>query len=385
MHPFLARVVLGVGTAAVLMFRGLAIVNAQPSTGAPAASDVDNRAAKKLVEQGIAAQRAKDYDKAIELYEKAFALVPHPILLFDIGQAHRLAGRLEQAVSFYERYLALDPGGSESAAAHAFLAGFHLEAALAQRKLDRDVEARESLERALRYGEEALGAEQLKEAKAQLEEVERRLGRIRVSCRLEGAEVTLDGARLFTCPGRYEGWVKARDHELVARRPGEQSEVRHVTVSAGALRDVELSLTLPTNSTRAVRRWPAWAPWTVAAAGGAVVVTGGVLQVLASRNFRAYDEQFQQLDCWTAARGCTDAQIPGALSRRLERAGQQKRLAVGSYVVGGSLMAAGAVLLYLDRARSPEQKEPRRGTGNGVVVAPSVTGEVVGLWIEVNQ
>src|SRR5689334_24726391 len=168
MHFLLARAVLGAGIAAALMFCSPAIVTAQPAVDASAASDVDKRAAKKLVDEGIAAQRAKDYDKAIELYQKAFALVPHPILLFDIGQAHRLAGRLEQAVPFYERYLALDPGGAEAAAAHAFLAGFHFEAAIAQLKLDRDVEARESLERALQYGEEALGAEQLREAQKQL-------------------------------------------------------------------------------------------------------------------------------------------------------------------------------------------------------------------------
>lgn len=345
MHSLLARVVLGAGVAAALMFRSPVIVTAQPASDAPAASDVDKRAAKKLVDEGIAAQRAKDYDKAIELYQKAFALVPHPILLFDIGQAHRLAGHLEQAVPFYERYLALDPGGAEAAAAHAFLAGFHFEAAIAQLKLDRDVEAHESLERALRYGEEALGAEQFRETQKQLGEVERRLGRIRVSCQLEGAEVTLDGARLLTCPGRYEGWVKARDHELVARRPGDPLEVRRVTVSAGELRNVELSLTTSTVAPPAGRRWPAWMPWTVVAAGGAATVAGGVLQVLALRNFRAYDEQFQQLDCWVGPgdlRGCRETEIPPTLNHRLERAELQKRLGVGSYVVGGSLMAAGA-------------------------------------------
>jgi len=248
MRSPLARVLLGAVVVVVLTLHAPAIINAQPTAGASAASDVDRRTAKKLVDQGIKAQLAKDYDRAIEFYEKAFALVPHPILLFDIGQAHRLAGRLEQAVPFYERYLALDPGGPESAAAHTFLAGFHFEAALAQRRLDRDVEAHESLKRALRYGEVALEAEQFREVQKQLEEVERRLGRIRVSCRLEVAEVALDGVKLFTCPGSYEGWVKAKDHEFVTTRPGDQPQVRRVTVSAGELRDIDLSPTMPTGS-----------------------------------------------------------------------------------------------------------------------------------------
>src|SRR5690349_21363440 len=102
---------------------GSEIGSAQPNSGPPAPADASTRAtAKKLVQDGIAAQSAKDYGKAIALYMRAFSLEPHPLLLFNVAQALRLAGCAERAVSFYERYLTLEPRGGESAAARELLA-----------------------------------------------------------------------------------------------------------------------------------------------------------------------------------------------------------------------------------------------------------------------
>jgi hypothetical protein len=94
MESFLARVVLGAGIAvAVLIAPGSRIGHAQAGPGAPAPANVGAReAARQLVDEGIAAQDAGDYDTAIARYMRAFALDPHPVLLFNVGQAHRLAG-----------------------------------------------------------------------------------------------------------------------------------------------------------------------------------------------------------------------------------------------------------------------------------------------------
>jgi hypothetical protein len=124
MGSLLSRLVLGAGVAAALIASAPESAGAQPAPKA-APSAADKQAAAKLVDAGIAAQDAKDYDKAIELYKRAYALVPHPTLMFNIGQAHRLAGRPAQAATFYKRYLELDPKGGESAAAHAALAAIH--------------------------------------------------------------------------------------------------------------------------------------------------------------------------------------------------------------------------------------------------------------------
>ena len=121
MGSLLSRLVLGAGIAGTVMLGDPASAPAQPAGGAPAADAQKKDAAKKLVDQAIAAQGAGDYDKAIDLYRQAFALVPHPILMFNVGQAHRLAGRPAQAAQFYERYLTLDPSGKEAATARAHL------------------------------------------------------------------------------------------------------------------------------------------------------------------------------------------------------------------------------------------------------------------------
>src|ERR1041384_6239867 len=59
------------------------------------------QAAKTYVDAGLVAQKAGDYDTAIQLFTKAYELVPHPVLLFNMAQAHRLAGRIDRALTLY--------------------------------------------------------------------------------------------------------------------------------------------------------------------------------------------------------------------------------------------------------------------------------------------
>jgi tetratricopeptide (TPR) repeat protein len=81
------------------------------STPAP----VDKRqVAKQYVNAGLAAQASGDYETAITFYLKAYQLVPHPTLLFNMAQAHRLAGHIDRALALYKRYLSEDPRGAEA-------------------------------------------------------------------------------------------------------------------------------------------------------------------------------------------------------------------------------------------------------------------------------
>lgn len=118
-----------VESAAVLLVVSLvaARVDAQPGASASKAAEPakpgSKEAAKKLVADGIAAQEAHEYGRAVGLYLKAFSLNPHPLLLFDVAQAYRLAGCFERAGLFYERYLALEPKGTQSEPSRAALAG----------------------------------------------------------------------------------------------------------------------------------------------------------------------------------------------------------------------------------------------------------------------
>ncbi len=258
---------------------------------------------------------------------------------------------------------------------------FYFNLALAQLNLGQDVEAHDNLERAMKYGAGPLGPDEFREAKKQLLELERRLGRLHVSCPTPGAEVTLDGVTLFTGPGSREVWVKAQSHEITAKRRDYVTRVKRVTVAPGALQ----ALDLPLRKLIGDRPWAVWKPWAVVGTGAAIAAAGGVLHALSARDFRAYDDGFRMLPC--AATGCTDQAIddqsPG-LRAELRRARLEQKLAVGGYIAGGAAIVAGAVLVFLNRPRVAEQEEeaPR---GAGIVVAPVVSGDSLGMLVTVSH
>lgn len=264
---------------------------------------------------------------------------------------------------------------------------FYFNLAAAQIGLGQEVEARESLEKALEHGAEPLGEAEFQDAQKKLQDVTRQLGRIRVVCQTPGAEVTLDGVTLFTGPGIYEGWVMAKAHELTAKKTGYLSEARRVTVAAGRVEDVELKLVTLSQATDASRRWAVWKPWAVVAAGGLIGAGAGGVHALAARNFTRYDDQFGALDCakGNPPPGCPKDE-PGLadLNARLKLARREQAFAVGGYIVGGSLIATGVVLLYLNRPRTAEQGSPMSSAPN-VVVVPEMTGDMFGVLVSVSH
>lgn len=258
--------------------------------------------------------------------------------------------------------------------------------ALAQLNMGKELEARANLERALRYGAAPLGAEQFEEAQKQLQALERQLARIRVTCLTPGAEIALDGVTLFHGLGTHQQWVEAKDHEITAKKAGYLSEARRVTTSAGELQEVNLRLITLEEATQTTRRWARWKPWAAITAGGVLAVAGGALHALAYRSFQTYDEDFQKLDCAKGVLppGCPEAELPSGLSARLGRARQMQTLATGGYIVGGSLVAAGIVLLYLNQPRLAE-----RAVGiSNVALAPAIpstSNDMLGIQVSVNH
>lgn len=258
---------------------------------------------------------------------------------------------------------------------------FYFNLAIAQINLGQYLEAREDLERALKYGAEPLRADRFEEAKKQLIEVQRHLGRIRITCPTPGAEITLDGVTLFVGPGDREAWVTARAHEVTARKPEYATQARHVTVAPGALATVDLS----PHKLVEDRPWATWKPWAVVGAGVGIAAAGGVLHALSARDFNAYDSGFLKLSC--AGMGCTQQAIDQGdphLSSRLNRARLEQKIAVGGYIAGGAAMAAGAVLLYLNRPHLMEQADSNPN-GTGVAMVPVVSRNMLGVVVTVSQ
>jgi len=263
---------------------------------------------------------------------------------------------------------------------------FYFNLALAQLNLAQELEARDNLERALAYGEAPLGPEQFAEAQQQLRDVERQLGQIELRCETPGAEIALDGTLLFTGPGRQRVWVKAHGHEVAARKPNHLADSRRVVIAPGDVWSVELRLVTIDEAARTSRRWAAWKPWAVVGAGAAVVVASGAIHAASYSNFQAYDDEFTRLSC--ARAGCTAAEIGPALNDRLRRATREQHLAVTGYAIGGAALAAGVVLLYLNRSQLVEQSTSRRAPPS-TSVSPSLSfdaaGNAVGVVVTVHR
>ena len=85
----------------------------------PGEADKRKRAGKH-VEEGDRYKEAGDYDAAAREYEKAYELVPHPELFFNLAQVYRLGKKKEKALEYYERYLAVEPNGRAAAQARKF-------------------------------------------------------------------------------------------------------------------------------------------------------------------------------------------------------------------------------------------------------------------------
>jgi hypothetical protein len=79
------------------------------STAARAAEP--NVEARQLYAQGKAEYAQGHYEAAIALFERSYALSESSALLFNMAQAHRLAGpgHCSDAVSLYKSYLAVEP------------------------------------------------------------------------------------------------------------------------------------------------------------------------------------------------------------------------------------------------------------------------------------
>ena len=258
---------------------------------------------------------------------------------------------------------------------------FYFNLAIAQINLGQWLDARDNLEQAMKYGPEPLRADRFDEAKKQLVEVERHLGRIRVRCPTPGAEVTLDAVTLFTGPGQREIWVTASPHEVTAKKPDYGTQARRVPVTPGAQETVELSLRKMVED----RPWATWKPWAVVGLGAAVAAASGVLHGVSAHDFSLYDSGFVKLPC--AANGCTQPQIDQGdpqLSNRLNRARTEQRIAVGGYLTGGAIMAAGAALVYLNRPRLMEREDATSGA-SGVALVPVVSSGMLGVLVTVSH
>ena len=221
---------------------------------------------------------------------------------------------------------------------------------------------------------------------------------IRVSDRsnVDRLEILRDGE--LVPKGMWNRTIKidGGTYTFTARAPGVSEWSTHVTLSAEAqgdemtvdipdLRDNRPRLVTPSEATGTrQRRWAIWKPWTIVAGGGILVAASGWVHGLAYRNFQTFDESFQRLNCWVESHACMSEQFSSGMKDLVTHARRQQTIAVGGYLIGGSLIAAGATLLYLNRSRPTEQMSSKMAY-RSVAVVPTLSDGLLGVLLSVNH
>jgi tetratricopeptide (TPR) repeat protein len=104
--PALRRLVLvAVVTSASVPIGGALLASEAHAQEAPPSKASQDRALE-LFEQGRAAYREGRFADAGRLLREAYALVPEPVLLYNLARAHEGLGEFPEAIDAYERYLA---------------------------------------------------------------------------------------------------------------------------------------------------------------------------------------------------------------------------------------------------------------------------------------
>jgi hypothetical protein len=76
----------------------------EPAT-APKADDAEIRTqARSLFQAGVVAYDHKHYAEALESFQKAYALKPHPIVLLNLAQSELMAGKLAEACTHFQTW-----------------------------------------------------------------------------------------------------------------------------------------------------------------------------------------------------------------------------------------------------------------------------------------
>jgi hypothetical protein len=254
--------------------------------------------------------------------------------------------------------------------------GTHYNLALALVTLDRPLELREHLIAAMRYGPWPIKQFRFDHAKNYQALLESQLVRLRIRCDVPGARVTLDGEELFKPPGEAERWAKAGHHVVAATKDGFIANQVTRDFPAGARPDLELKLSTQEELTVRHRRWSQAVPWSVAGAGAAVALAGGVLLYAGHRAADSADNAAGQ----QCPNGCRPAPTSNA-EKHLESKRLQ-RLAIGSFAVGGATLLTAGVIAYLNRAQMTlRHYEPEISTSAApnLSIAPLLDGNARGI------
>ncbi len=81
----------------------------------PAVAATAQEKARSEYDAGVEAFRAKDFETALEHFERAYKLDPSPILIYNLARAHEETGHAGLAIEHFQLYLDRSPEASDRA------------------------------------------------------------------------------------------------------------------------------------------------------------------------------------------------------------------------------------------------------------------------------
>ncbi len=229
--------------------------------------------------------------------------------------------------------------------------GIHYNLALALVNLDQPVEMYNALEKALVHGSEPLGGEErFARAKDFLKLVEGNLVRVEYTVVEPGSVLILDGKEVLQGPGTFKAMIREGEHAIAARAEGYSPTQLNLKLLGGETSRLEIKLFTDAELTREKRMMPGWVPYAVLGVG---VALGGVAvwqHTSAKTGFEDYDQAIADCAMDDPTGGCSNTD---AATFNLKSSAESKQtLAAAMYTVGGVALAAGVVLVILNRPKT---------------------------------
>lgn len=230
-------------------------------------------------------------------------------------------------------------------------------------RLDRILEAAETLDAALRFGQDPFTPEEYQRALDYQRLVGGRIGNVEAACQQDGVQVLLDGKPWFACPGSKKLRVLAGEHVVVGEKKDFATESRRLVVAGGATASAKLELRSFDSVVKYEYPSPRWLPWTVTGTGVAIAL-GGLGFWFAGRNQMDKFEADFAMACPT---GCqADLSDQPLLADARDSAQLKGKIAVSMMVAGGAITIGGVVWAIMNRPKRVMPQMEVTPTNGGV-------------------
>ena len=235
--------------------------------------------------------------------------------------------------------------------------------------LDQPLEAYEDITAALKYGAAPIGPEAFAQAQTYKKLLDGQLTHLKITCDVDGAEVTLDGQPILHGTGEATRLLLPGAHQVVASKAGFVTETSSLVLVPGKELVHPVKLAKLEVKTHLVRRWKARSPWLVVGGGAVGLAIGATFEVLAHGETQTYNELLKA----QCPAGCGPLLPPGMqevdpATTSHKHTGRIENIAgVTLLSVGGAVAIAGLVGVYLNQPHSVVEHAPViTPTGNGI-------------------